>query len=548
MAYRFFLHAHTTCTACGFFALFFALLAGCGENVIRESQRDQHRSGIPLTKVVDPGENELFQPPDKVLQKIDQKPPHETASADAYGDSKGKTPKDYVSLNGSIFVDWKKPKAAILLSGLLDGYVEPCGCAGLENQKGGLNRRMALVELLKEKEWPLAAIDLGGMVRRFGPQATIKYQVAIDAHRILGYEAIGLGTHDLQLPSQTLLSQLTPEGKSPFVSANVRSIFDEDFGLIQRYRVIKVGGMRIGVTQVLGETFAENLQNADYEYQPPETALEPIVKRLKSEKCDLLILLANTTVEEARSLGETFTDFNYVVVAGDSDPPPPEPEAIQPHVQLIELGHKGMYVGVLGLYENPQQVRYQRIPLDGRFKDTDSITRLFAAYQDQLRTQGLAGLALQANPHPTGRQFVGSETCADCHSDAYEIWEATPHSHATETLIKLPLGRQYDPECLSCHVTGWEPQEYYPFASGYEDQEKTPHLFGNGCENCHGGGAAHVAAENGDVDVDEDELTRLREQMHVTLQQAEKNICVRCHDLDNSPEFEFETYWPHVAH
>ena len=111
--------------------------------------------------------------------------------------------------------------------------------------------------------------------------------------------------------------------------------------------------MRIGVTQVLGETFAENLQNADYEYQPPETALEPIVKRLKSEKCDLLILLANTTVEEARSLGETFTDFNYVVVAGDSDPPPPEPEAIQPHVQLIELGHKGMYVGILGLYEKP---------------------------------------------------------------------------------------------------------------------------------------------------------------------------------------------------
>jgi hypothetical protein len=253
-------------------------------------------------------------------------------------------------------------------------------------------------------------------------------------------------------------------------------------------------------------------------------------------------------VDEARELGETFNDFNYVVVAGDSDPPPPEPEAIQKHVQLIELGHKGMYVGVLGLYENPQQVRYQRIPLDGRFKDTDAITRLFAAYQDQLKTQGLTGLALQANPHPTGRQFVGSETCADCHSDAYEIWEATPHSHATETLIKLPLGRQYDPECLSCHVTGWEPQEYYPFATGYENQEKTPHLFGNGCENCHGGGAAHVAAENGDVDVDDDALTRLREQMHVTIQQAEKNICVRCHDLDNSPEFEFETYWPHVAH
>ena len=32
-----------------------------------------------------------------------------------------------------------------------------------------------------------------------------------------------------------------------------------------------------------------------------------------------------------------------------------------------------------------------------------------------------------------------------------------------------------------------------------------PELHGNGCENCHGPGSAHVAAENGDIDVDEAE-------------------------------------------
>jgi hypothetical protein len=97
-------------------------------------------------------------------------------------------------------------------------------------------------------------------------------------------------------------------------------------------------------------------------------------------------------------------------------------------------------------------------------------------------------------------------------------------------------------------VTGWEPQEYYPFASGYQDLESTPHLTGNGCENCHGGGAAHVAAENGDVDVDEAEVERLREQMRVSRAEAKQNVCVRCHDLDNSPDFDFETYWPQVEH
>ena len=57
-----------------------------------------------------------------------------------------------------------------------------------------------------------------------------------------------------------------------------------------------------------------------------------------------------------------------------------------------------------------------------------------------------------------------------------------------------------------------------------------------------------MAAENGDVDADEAELMRLREQMRVTLQEAKQNVCIRCHDLDNSPDFDFETYWPHVEH
>jgi hypothetical protein len=26
------------------------------------------------------------------------------------------------------------------------------------------------------------------------------------------------------------------------------------------------------------------------------------------------------------------------------------------------------------------------------------------------------------------------------------------------------------------------------------------------------------------------------------------NNCLECHDLDNSPEFDFDTYWPQVEH
>jgi len=43
--------------------------------------------------------------------------------------------------NGDVFRDWPEPRAVIVFTGELDGYIEPCGCTGKENQKGGLSRR-----------------------------------------------------------------------------------------------------------------------------------------------------------------------------------------------------------------------------------------------------------------------------------------------------------------------------------------------------------------------------------------------------------------------
>ena len=63
--------------------------------------------------------------------------------------------------------------------------------------------------------------------------------------------------------------------------------------------------------------------NVKYFLEQCLRSVEKATKNLEAERCDLRILLANTTVEEARGLGEQFTDFDFIVVAGLSDPPPP---------------------------------------------------------------------------------------------------------------------------------------------------------------------------------------------------------------------------------
>ena len=274
------------------------------------------------------------------------------------------------------------------------------------------------------------------------------------------------------------------------------------------------------------------------------------------------VLLVHGDPEEAAELSRQFPQFQIVATTGGAEEPPKQPSVIQgSRALLVECGHKGMYVSVLAFFDDPDPAkrnRYQRVPLDARFAESPEMQAQLVSYQKELETTGLDGLGLPVVAHPDG-EFAGSEVCADCHTSAWAEYEQTPHYHATDTLVKLDPPRHFDPECLSCHVTGWNPQEYFPYASGYRSLEATPHLKQNGCENCHGPAADHVSAETGAVEVAEADKETLRAALRLNLVENEGNKegqaygevvknCMQCHDLDNSPDFDFQKYWPEVKH
>lgn len=448
-----------------------------------------------------------------------------------------------------LFRDWERPDVAIVISGEQDGYIEPCGCAGKENQKGGLSRRHTLFKYLKDKQdWELVPLDLGGLVKRFGPQTDIKFHSTLDGMRIMGYDVVALGPGDLRLPEGELLAE-----QDTFVSANVNVLIP-----LPRYKVIERGGRKIGVTAVFGKSYQAQINNAAVEFLPLDESLELVVHKLQeTEKCDFLVLLSHAPKDESLELAKRFPQFRVVVTAGGAPEPPPRPVPIDGSDRwLVEIGHKGMYVGVIGLFDGgEEQVRYELVPLDARFEDSHDMIQVLANYQGLLKSLGLEGLEVRTQSHPSGHKFVGSNQCAACHSAATKVFEQTPHAHALDTLVKLDPQRHFDPECLSCHVTGWEPQRFFPFTGGYLDLEKTPNLQHNGCENCHGPGSAHVAAETGETQVNDGQRESLRDALRMTLEQAEKK-CQECHDLDNSPHFNFNdlskpeepAYWPKVEH
>ncbi len=499
------------------------------------------------------------------VAKLDGKAEKEVApkkEADGIGFPDGQDgPEDYQT--------WDTPMVTLVFTGQQHGYIEPCGCTGLDRQKGGVARRFTFLDSIREKGWPVVPMDAGNQVRRFGRQAVIKLQHTAKALDQMDYRAVGFGPDDIRLGVGDLLA-IAAE-REMFVSANV-VLFDPEY--LPKIKIVEENGLKIGVTSILDPASMEVPPDEALTVGATIEAATEAATELASKSPDFSVLLFFGKEEAAKELVRTVSGYDLVVVAGGYGEPTYQAEPIDGSAtRIIVTGDKGMYAGLVALYpaDSPSAksrtavrltsgaaMKYARVPLTHEFEDAPEMRGVMKDYQNQLRDIGLGGLGLLPPiKHSSGGSFVGSATCGKCHTTAYEIWESSAHAEATEHLVHPPkergdISRHFDPECISCHVTGWNAQEYYPYESGYLALEQSSHLTGNGCENCHGPGADHSAAEAEGAVVSAALKAELRNAMKLPLENAREK-CMSCHDLDNSPDFHepdaFEdVYWPEVEH
>lgn len=454
------------------------------------------------------------------------------------------------------FSTWPAPDAVLFITGDQHGYIEPCGCTGLEKQKGGVARRYTFMNQLRDMGWNLIPIDAGNQIRRIGQQAAIKFEKSSSALTQMKYQAVGFGPGDLRLGAGDLIAHTyadSPEN-AMYVSANLVLLDPE---LLPTHKLVRQGEWNIGLTSILDPDALEAGLGSDVTIKPIKSAAAAVLKEMNAAGANFRVLTFFGDEQVAKQLMVDVPGFDVIVVSGGYGEPTYQPQSIEgSQTKVIVTGNKGMFVGLVGLYQN-QPMKYARVPLTSEYKDAPEMRKLMAEYQQQLEQLGLSGLGLTPTPHSSGQTFVGSKKCGECHKTAFEIWEASAHAEATEHIVKPTEGRgdvprHFDPECLSCHVTGWNPQRYTPYESGYLSLEKSAHLTGNGCENCHGPGAGHAEAEAENSGVSEERKKSLRLAMQLPLERA-KERCMECHDLDNSPDFHDEDafedeYWPQVEH
>jgi Cytochrome c554 and c-prime len=494
----------------------------------------------------------IYTPPSKTIQIVSDEEQDEPKEEDvATGDEKPQmaegSPDEYLA--------WKKPDLTLVVTGNQHGYIEPCGCTGLDRQKGGVARRFTFIQQLKDRGWNVAPIDAGNQVRRYGPQSEIKLQQTVEAMRQMEYVTVGVGPDDARLGVGPMLAVAAGAEDSLFCSANV-VLFDDS--MMPKIRVVDSGGIKVGVTSLLDPESIDGPIAEEIKVGDVKSAAKTALDQMNAAKVKVRVAMFFGEEDKAKSLFQEVQGYDLVVVSGGYGEPTYKPMTIDgSDTQIILTGNKGMYAGLVGLYADAE-MKYARVPLTHELEDAPAMRRLMADYQDQLKQIGLKGMGLLPPiPHSSGDQFVGSEACGKCHTKAMEVWENSMHAEATAHLVEPPaersdVARHFDPECLSCHVTGWNPQEFYPYESGYLSLEQSAHLTGNGCENCHGPGAAHSAAEVEGSAVDKAKRDALRLAIRLPLEKAREK-CMECHDMDNSPDFHekdaFEdVYWPQVEH
>ena len=531
----------------------------------------------------------------------------------------------------TLFSDWpkEKPDLVLMITGQSYGFLSPCGCSS--PQTGGLERRFNVVQSLKAKGWDVVGVDVGDLApvpgKGLTEQAVKKYTYMMKSLQSMGYVAVGVGLTEVQNDLLQLLGKFTLNngGKQPVVlSGNVlagverdktdktkvlKSTSREEYfkmadgrPMIDDVEIVTDKAVSLGVVGLTAPSIAGSIVEANpaYDFEPLATALPKALKKLDGgkTKTELKVLLLQGSLIEAQQVAKDYPEFQVIICTsdgGDSEAPlfPKLAPADKPTTQIIQMGHKGKSVGLLGVFKtaNGLDLRYQLVPLGEEFltpaKPVDlagdhTVLQLLEAYTAEVKKDDLLAKYSEKKKiiHPTmvandkaDVKYIGSAACAKCHAAEYAKWKETKHSHAYEALEKIatrPSLRQFDPECVICHTVGFE------YKTGFESKTKTPELMNNGCENCHGPGSAH-AAKPKDKDflkslapwklTPEDKLPPLEflkkiadtpekdrgkieipNNIQFLVRKIDGPVCRKCHDLDNDPKFDIWTYLPKIYH
>jgi hypothetical protein len=371
-----------------------------------------------------------------------------------------------------------------------------------------------------------------------GQEAELQDEYLLRGLGALKYDAVGLGEKDLAY-GVPYLRRVAEEHGLKLVCANAVDETSRE-PLFAPWIVTEREGVRVAFLGVVSPerhvTAAVESQLLDQKIRidDPSEAIRKYLPELREQqKADLVVLLAHTGIETAEFLA---ADVDVDVVVVGHFPAILERPEKRGNAILAMAGAKSDRFGTLDLTLAPGggvasfegaavrlQIQGPSVPeiqalfdeMDRKQKDMRRNRQVTEQRERDAKAQEEAALLVQQHGG-----IYGAESCKTCHEPIYESWLATAHATAFATLAEADAWD--DPECVGCHVTGVADKHHV------SDPNLAPELWNVQCEECHGPGMRHA-----------------RDGSYLGAGEA---TCVRCHDADNSPEFDYELYRSYGVH
>jgi Cytochrome c554 and c-prime len=423
----------------------------------------------------------------------------------------------------------------ILVSGQLQGRLEPCGCAS--GQLGGLARRRQHIAEQRNYDLLLEGGDLleGNSlldVEKLMTAATVLFNMERP------YDAFGVGGNDLLMPREEWSAFLTG---APVVTSNLTCAEPGWPG--QPFVAKDVRGTPVRIASLL-LALPPSLRGEDSKVKllPPvdgwRRALEGAGPQTRR------IAMVHGDEQDIRALIPQLQPSPDLVIG--VDPGYHEPAATATPVGTVPLVWSGTRGRVLldvwlSRENGAPRAICELVPLAGSKTvpgggGDPAVKDTLLQHRHQVKELGILGQLARQRPTSNGAAYVGNTACAVCHPTAMAAWQQTTHAHAWQTLVKAEADpKRYGwpvtayPDCVNCHVVGYRDQ------TGFVDAETTPQLADVGCERCHGAGSDHVAS-NGTA------------KLGLIGGVTGSMLCTQCHDYEQSPNFLYGEQWPKIAH
>ena len=307
-----------------------------------------------------------------------------------------------VEIPPAVFQGWpanQKPEFVLVLTGQQHSYLKFCGCT--ERQLGGFERRYNFMTKLRERGWPVFAVDLGdlAMLKNSTPsgQTALQYETAVKCLAALGYSALATGELDFKLPLLSGVQQydLSRSSKIPRIdlcqfenrAQNFPHPTTPNESMIRTFA--EMGGQngvpRIGVTSVVAPSVGGQVQQPDVKFEDCEAGDQSRAANMDKAKIDFRILLCQGNYEFARifagapnvnkQVDPTFADkFDVILCLSDQEEPPAKQDQdVFGRTNIVRVGHRGRYIGVMGVFRgnspaNPFDKKFQIVEMSEEYE------------------------------------------------------------------------------------------------------------------------------------------------------------------------------------